>query len=139
MNVHPRRGRECGPCGVYTMMCLAFVCGECGHYLNVPRCLTSEVRKLKDVGVHIRSAHCLRWGNGGYIKVLEDSVPLMEALGYEHIGPLFYGNGRVERCCFIPKTEMPTDDEPELYEEWIADGSRSSRAQLGENDEGWQR
>lgn len=117
-SVYEMRGEECGPCGTYTMMCLAFVCGECGHYFNVPRCLTDEVRTLKSMGVHVRSARCLRWGEGGYIEVLSDHIPLMEALGYEHIKTAFYGLGGARSRCFVPKTELPTDKEPQRYEDW---------------------
>ena len=116
---YPRRGSECGPCGTFTLTCLAFVCDECGHNFTVPRCLTEEVRWLHSRGVHVRSAHCLRWGDTGSIKVAEEHIPFMELFDYKHIDTNPFGSIGDSDCCFIPKTVMPADKEPERYEDWI--------------------
>ena len=100
-------------------MCLAFECNECGHFFNVPRCLTEEVRQLHSAGVHVRSAHCLRWGEFGYIRVAEEYIPVMELLDYKHVDTSPLGPTAQSYCCFIPKTAMPVEEEPQLYEEWI--------------------
>ena len=119
---HLKRGRECGPCGSSTMMCLAFVCDECGHFFSVPRCLTDEVRWLHSRGVHVREARCLRWGETGYISVSNDHVPFMELFGYQHIDCNSFGMSTDGNRCFIPKTAMPTEIEPKRYEE-LLDGA----------------
>ena len=117
------RGEKCGMCGTFTVMRLAYICGECGHYFNVPICLTDEVRALKTMRVNVRSARCLRWGNTGCIKVFEDQVPIMESLGYEHLNTSLTGPYGDEWCCFKPKTEMPNTKEPRRFEDWIRSNS----------------
>ena len=114
-----KRGRECGPCGSSTMMGLAFVCDECGHFFNVPRCLVSEVRFLNSKGVGVRAAGCLRMGKHGYIKVIGNHVPLMELFGYERIDPSSFGITDARNAYFVPKSEMPRTKEPERWEDWV--------------------
>jgi len=114
-----KRGRECGLCGTSMMMGLAFVCSECGHAFNVPRCLTEEVRRLNSKGVHVRAVGCLRLYDTGFIKVSADHIPIMELFNYEHISPAKLGITDANESYFIPKTTLPTENQPERWEDWV--------------------
>lgn len=118
---YPRRGRECGPCGTYTMMGLAYECPDCGHFLNVPRCLVEETRRLHAKGVRVRRAGCLRWGEPGFIKVAPDDEAVMELFGYERIDMGTLGEIGESGCCFVPKTAMPAEKDPQRWEDWVRD------------------
>lgn len=116
-----RHGRECGPCGSFTMTCIAFVCEECGHSFSVPRCLTEEVRMLHSKGVGIRAAGCLRWCDTGFIKVSENHIPFMELFDYKHVSPESLGFTDGKDRYFIPKTVMPVEKDPKRWEDWVRD------------------
>ena len=112
-------GKLCGPCGSFTMMSLAFMCDECGHAFNVPRCLAEEVRWLHSKGVHVRGATCLRFHKTGYIKVVKDHEAFMQIFDYESIPIDDLDSVGDECCCFVPKTTMPVEKMPERWEDWV--------------------
>ncbi len=76
--------------------------------VTVDRCLAPEIRTLWHVGIRTTGC-CCGHGGSGFIGVVDDDIPAMELLGYEHAPHPTYPERRDN---FIPKTKVPDGISP---------------------------
>lgn len=77
-----KTGRCCRDVEMGSYRSQLLVPGPCGNLIGVDACLVEELQRLWRAGIRTVGSCCGHGRTSGYIQVLDEDAPRMEALGY---------------------------------------------------------